>query len=115
MNSNTPYREERPWGEFIEFTRNAPSTVKIISVKPNELLSLQTHKKRDEFWYFLSGTGTITIGDKTIEVSPGFSCTIVHDTPHRISATTELKVLEISTGEFDEQDIVRLEDKYNRS
>jgi mannose-6-phosphate isomerase len=34
---------------------------------------------------------------------------------HRISApTNDVVVLEISTGHFDEDDIVRLEDKYNR-
>ncbi len=41
------YEEERPWGVFRKFTDNKPSTVKIITVKPNEELSLQSHNKRE--------------------------------------------------------------------
>lgn len=34
--------------------------------------------------------------------------------PHRLEAITDLTILEISFGEFDELDIVRLEDDYCR-
>jgi len=45
----------------------------------------------------------------------GESITIPKNTIHRIiGAGTEATILEISTGEFDESDIVRLEDDYKR-
>ena len=47
MQSPKPYREQRPWGEFVEFTRNTPSTVKLINVNAGESLSLQSHENRD--------------------------------------------------------------------
>ena len=116
MQAPKPYREERPWGEFIEFTRNAPSTVKIITVKAGEAFSLQTHSKRDEFWRIISGEGTIRIDKQSIPVKAGDNHFVPRNTLHRIEAgSSSVVVLEVSFGEFDENDISRLEDKYGRT
>jgi mannose-1-phosphate guanylyltransferase/mannose-1-phosphate guanylyltransferase/mannose-6-phosphate isomerase len=113
--SLTPYQENRPWGLFREFTKNEKSTVKIITVNPNEELSLQTHKNRDEFWHIISGSGFITRGVDRIKTNPGDEFFIPRTTEHRISASTEgIKILEIATGDFDENDITRLSDRYGR-
>ncbi len=110
-----PYQEKRPWGDFIEFTKNAPSTVKIITVNPGESLSLQHHKNRDEFWHVISGEGTATIGDTTSPLHTGSEHFISRGQAHRLAAaSTTLVILEIALGEFDENDIVRLEDRYGR-
>ena len=111
-----PYREERPWGEFVEYTRNTPSTVKIITVKPGEALSLQHHHNRDEFWHVLSGDGMLHIGDSEVPARPGENHFVNRETKHRMTGgSTPLVILEISLGEFDENDIVRLDDRYGRS
>ena len=111
-----PYREERPWGEFVEYTRNTPSTVKIITVKPGEALSLQHHPNRDEFWHVLSGDGMLHIGDSEVPARPGENHFVNRETKHRMTGgSTPLVILEISLGEFDENDIVRLDDRYGRS
>jgi mannose-6-phosphate isomerase-like protein (cupin superfamily) len=113
--SLTPYQENRPWGLFREFTKNEKSTVKIITVQPNQELSLQTHKNRDEFWHVISGLGSITKGTEIIEATIGKEFYIPRTTAHRISAGTEgLSILEIATGDFDENDITRLSDRYGR-
>lgn len=110
-----PYLEHRPWGEFLEFTRNSPSTVKIITVKSGESLSLQSHKNREEFWHVISGSGIVEIGEKTENAITGNEFFVPKETKHRMSATnSDLIVLEISFGQFDEDDITRYEDKYNR-
>jgi mannose-6-phosphate isomerase len=115
MESPKPFREERPWGEFIEFTRNKPSTVKIIKVKPNEALSLQSHKERDEFWHIVSGTGIATKGMHAMDAGPGDEFFIPRLTNHRLEAREEpLVVLEIALGDAEETDINRVEDKYGR-
>ena len=115
MKSPEPYREERPWGAFIEFTRNAQSTVKIITVNPNESLSLQYHHNRDEFWHVISGEGILEIGTDKKRAVIGADYFVPKGTRHRISAgNLPLALLEISYGAFDENDIVRLEDKYGR-
>lgn len=110
-----PYREERPWGEFVEYTRNTPSTVKIITVNPGEALSLQHHHNRDEFWHVISGEGTLHIGDNEVSARQGENHFVTRETKHRMTGgSTPLVILEISFGEFDENDIVRLDDRYGR-
>jgi mannose-6-phosphate isomerase len=110
-----PYQEKRPWGDFIEFMKNTASTVKIITVNPGESLSLQHHKNRDEFWHIISGEGSATIGDITHPLYAGSEHFVTRGTAHRLTAgSTSLVVLEIALGEFDENDIVRLEDRYGR-
>lgn len=109
------YTEVRPWGSFERFCHNEITTVKMINVNPNEALSLQFHYHRDEFWRVLEGAGIITIGQETLLVKKGDEFFIPRETKHQIKTTnSSLSILEISFGDFDENDIVRLEDKYDR-
>ena len=111
----TPYTETRPWGAFTEFTKNEPSTVKIITVNDGGELSLQYHHHRDEFWYIVSGVGVVTIGDEHFTAHVGEKFFIPRKTNHRAKGVGgQLVFMEISFGEFDEKDIVRLEDHYGR-
>lgn len=109
------YTEKRPWGDFERFTLNEVSTVKIITVKKDEAFSLQYHNKRSEFWKVLKGQGLVTIGDETRETIEGEEIFIPQNTNHRMQGITDISFLEIALGEFDENDIVRLEDKYGRN
>ena len=111
-----PFREQRPWGEFMKFTENSPSTVKLITVSAGEAFSLQQHAHRDESWHIISGTGTITIGTKKENIIEGRDYFVPRETLHRIEAGNKAVVfLEISYGAFDENDITRVEDKYGRT
>ncbi len=115
--SALPHYEKdiRPWGEYERFTLNEQTTVKLITVNPGEVLSLQTHSKRNEFWRIISGKGIASVDGIDIELSKGVEVNIPLGAKHRVQATTEqLLFLEIAFGEFDEKDIVRLEDKYGR-
>lgn len=107
----------RPWGWFTTVHSDNNATVKIIGVNPGESLSLQMHKKREEFWTLLDGPEPrLTIGDTTFWMEPVLRYHIPKKTIHRISNPHDqvLSVLEVSIGEFDEDDIVRLQDKYGR-
>lgn len=109
------YKEERPWGNFERFTLNEKTTVKIITVKPDEAFSLQSHKHRAEFWHIISGAGVITLDEKhhTIHTGENFFSPEEHE--HRMTTGPKgIVFLEISFGEFDEGDITRLEDRYGR-
>lgn len=109
------YKEERPWGNFERFTHNEISTVKILTVNPNEELSLQYHQEREEFWKVIDGKGTFTVGDETKCGKQGDEFFIPKETLHQIKTTdSEVRILEIAFGNFDENDIVRIEDKYDR-
>jgi mannose-6-phosphate isomerase-like protein (cupin superfamily) len=108
-------KEVRPWGSFERFTLNEETTVKIITVSPEEQFSLQTHEHRGEFWRILGGFGTVIIGEQEQDANAGDEFFIQQGQKHRAHAGPEgLSFLEISFGRFDEHDIIRLEDKYGR-
>ncbi len=111
-----PFTIKRPWGAFRQFTHNSPSTVKIIFIKKGEAFSLQYHNHRTEFWKILSGTPEITIGKSILHTKKGDEFKISPKINHRVYAVdTDAEILEISSGNFDENDIIRLEDKYGRT
>lgn len=110
-----PTHTDRPWGHFDEFITNTPCTVKIITVNAGESISLQYHEHRAEFWVVIKGNGFVTIGDVRSEAREGDQFHVDIHTNHRAEGGTEpLVFLEISTGNFNESDIVRIDDKYGR-
>ena len=105
---------KKPWGDFKEFILNKKCTVKIITVKPHQALSLQIHNHRNERWYFLTD-GYVQIGSKKKKIKKGGYLLINKKVPHRLYAeSTSVHVLEIAQGHFYEKDITRLEDNYGR-
>ncbi len=115
MEEGYPFDFKKPWGDFRQFTLNAPTTVKIITVLPGQILSLQSHTKRSEFWRVISGSGFVVIGEQRQAVSLGDEKMIPTLAKHRMEAGPEgMQILEIAFGVFDEDDITRYEDKYGR-
>lgn len=106
-------KTQKPWGYFERFSENQTSTVKIITVLPKKRTSLQYHEHRSEKWFVISGNGYVWNPEKN-PVQPGDEIEIPKNTIHRIEANTELKILEISFGDFDENDIKRIEDDFGR-
>jgi mannose-6-phosphate isomerase-like protein (cupin superfamily) len=106
----------RPWGQFQQFVSNEPVTVKIITVEPGHRLSLQTHECRGEFWQVLDVPIDVTVGNRTWTAEPGESVWVPCQAVHRMANTGDRpgRLLEIAFGDFDEADIVRLEDDYAR-
>jgi mannose-1-phosphate guanylyltransferase/mannose-6-phosphate isomerase len=107
---------DKPWGRFDQYTHNLPSTVKIITVVPGGILSRQYHDNRDELWVVMDPGARVELGEDVMEPKAGAEMFIPRQTVHRLSTIGEepVRVLEISFGEFDEEDIVRLEDVYGR-
>jgi len=80
------------------------------------MLSFQSHKKRSEFWYVLEGRPILVINDKVTKYKPGDSVKFGKGVKHRLINRTKqkIRVLEVAYGKFDEKDIIRYEDKYQR-
>lgn len=108
----------RPWGFYKTTVLNDYYQSKVISIKPNEQLSLQSHNHRDEYWIITHGHGLVTIGDVEKKVEPGNTLFILRKTKHRIKNINDyesLIITEVQLGDyFGEDDIVRFEDKYGR-
>lgn len=108
-------KEERPWGNFERFTLNEKTTVKIVTVREGQAISLQTHEHRDEFWRVIKGFGTVRINGKDTEAREGDVFFSRRGNEHRITGGPGgFTCLEIAFGDFDESDITRLEDRYDR-
>ena len=107
----------RPWGEYWVLEDEANYKVKRIKVNAGGRLSLQYHHKRGEVWTIVSGVGTTTVGDEIRDYKAGEVVQIPQGVVHRMeNRTTEpMYFIEVQYGTyFGEDDIVRIEDDYNR-
>ncbi len=106
----------RPWGKFRSFPYKQAKNIKIITINPGGILSLQYHLKRDEFWVVLDRGLEVTIGERVWQPEENEEIFIPCSTPHRLRClgNQRARVMEIWIGESTEDDIVRLEDKYGR-
>jgi len=107
----------RPWGNYIKLFQESGVWVKRIEVNPGCRLSLQKHAHRSEKWNIVTGKGLVVIDDKEIEVGPGSVLDVPLGAVHRIGNTgdTKLVFIEVACGdELSEDDIIRLQDDYDR-
>jgi mannose-6-phosphate isomerase-like protein (cupin superfamily) len=107
----------RPWGTYQVINEGDRYKVKKITVNPGEKLSLQYHQHRAEHWVVVSGTAKISIGEKTFFITENQSTFIPIREPHRLEnpGKIPLEMIEVQSGGYlEEDDIVRLEDQYNR-
>jgi mannose-6-phosphate isomerase len=107
----------RPWGEY-EVVLDAPDVkIKLIEVFPGQRMSYQYHEQRAEVWTVIHGTLTIVLNGEKLYRGPGQSIRIPLGAKHRAWNETDLPVhfVEVQTGTyFGEDDIIRIEDDYNR-
>jgi mannose-6-phosphate isomerase len=110
-------RIERPWGWFETVAKPPGSKIKRIHVEPGQRISLQKHHQRAEHWVVVEGTASITIGERQFDLQPGEACDIARGQVHRLANGTDsgVEIIEVQFGdELSEEDIVRLQDDYER-
>jgi len=107
----------RPWGTYKNILEEEYTKVKKIVINPGESPSYQYHFKRSEIWVVIKGTGEVKIDGAILNLNTGEVIRIPVEAKHTITNTgdDELVFIEIQLGEsFEEEDIVRVEDKYGR-
>ena len=111
-------KEYRPWG-YYEILHDGPNCkVKRILVNPGNRLSYQYHHKRSEVWTIVDGIATMTLDDNISHHIYGETILIPQGTKHRVEnkGQDDLIFIEVQHGSyFGEDDIVRIEDDYNRA
>ena len=105
---------KRPWGRQEQFTLNERTTVKLLYVKAGRRLSYQYHDKRSEFWRVVKGKVKVTLNGRNKILSDDGMVWLPQGAKHRAEGIEDSVILEIDYGHFDENDIVRLDDDYNR-
>ena len=120
----------RPWGEYQVLLDDSNVKVKKITVKPEGRLSYQSHEHRSETWTCVQGTGLVTIDGNDRILTPKNTVYIEKGAKHRISNISPIyrdeegtekqddlifiEVQHSNEGIFDESDITRYEDDYER-
>lgn len=106
----------RPWGHFDQFATNESVTVKIITVEPGQRLSRQRHNLRSELWTVIDGPVDVEVSGISSTLCSGDRVWIPQLAMHRLgnSSNSAVRVLEVAYGHFDEDDIERFDDDYER-
>jgi len=108
----------RPWGQYWVLEDSSTHKVKRIEVNPGGRLSYQYHLQRREHWVVVQGEALVTLEGVQSALKAGESVFIPLKAKHRIQnpGTEPLVFIEVQTGTyFGEDDIVRIEDDYNRN
>ena len=112
-----PRRVDKPWGYELIWAESEDYVGKVLFVRAGHALSLQYHERKDESWLVQGGRASLELGEvggelTTIEVSAGDTFRYRPGTVHRVTATEDTTILEVSTPHLD--DVVRIDDRYGR-
>ena len=106
---------ERPWGSFNQYAFNEDVTVSLMTVKPGQRLSLQSHTGRSELWIVLDEGAEIIVDDEVLHPKKMDEIWIPVGARHRLTSLTgEVRVLEVAFGNWQQEDITRFSDDYQR-
>ena len=111
-------RVYRPWGWYEGMDQGERFQVKRLMLKPGAAISLQMHHHRAEHWVVVNGTARVTRDSEVLLLSENQSTYIPIGTRHRLEnpGTIPLEIVEVQSGGYlGEDDIVRFEDRYNRT
>ena len=108
----------RPWGFYKSTFMDNYSQSKIIFIFPQQEISLQEHKKREEHWIVSKGEGEVILGESVKKAYAGTYFYVPKGCKHKIknlSKESNLIITEVQLGSyFGEEDIIRYEDIYGR-
>ena len=105
------------WGLFTVLKQALGFKIKLIEVEPKKRLSLQAHARRAEHWVVVSGCARVNRGKDIVYVHSNQSIYIPRGIKHRLEnpADTPLKIVEVQTGSYlEEDDIRRFDDDFQR-
>jgi mannose-1-phosphate guanylyltransferase/mannose-6-phosphate isomerase len=108
----------RPWGSYQSVDNGDRHQVKRIIVKSGGRLSLQKHHHRSEHWIVVRGAARVTVNETVKIVYENESIYIPIGAVHRLEnpGKIPLELIEVQTGSYlGEDDIIRIEDDYQRS
>ena len=109
--------DKRPLGFFTVLMQGPGFKIKLIEIEPKKRLSLQAHNRRAEHWVVVSGRAKVERGKDIVYVHSNQSIYIPKGIKHRLEnpADTPLKIVEVQTGSYlEEDDIRRFDDDFQR-
>lgn len=105
----------RPWGDIRFYAHNQPATANVARILPGQRLSLQAHANRSELWVILTEGAEVQLGDEILHPPIWAEIWIPAGVRHRIgSLGGEVRFLEVAFGDWQQADITRYADDYDR-
>jgi mannose-6-phosphate isomerase-like protein (cupin superfamily) len=109
---------DKPWGHEEIWAETDRYVGKILYIKAGHRLSLQHHQIKDETIRILQGKMDLELEDghgviATTRMEAGATAHIAPSRKHRMTAVTDVELVEVSTPELD--DVVRHQDDYGRT
>jgi mannose-1-phosphate guanylyltransferase/mannose-6-phosphate isomerase len=109
-------RVSRPWGAFDQYAFNQEVTVSLMTVRPGQRLSLQSHTGRSELWIVLDEGAEVIVDEQILHPGIMEEIWIPVGAKHRLTSLDgEVRVLEVAFGNWQQEDIQRFADDYDRS
>jgi len=90
---------EKSWGSYTVLDVQPKALTVRVTLNPGHRMNYHSHQHRDEVWTIISGTGRTVIDGMEQPVRPGDVVSMAAGCKHTIIADTELKVIEVQTGE----------------
>ncbi len=105
----------RPWGSFKQYAFNEDVTVSLMTVTAHQRLSLQSHSGRAELWIVLDDGGEVQVDDTIFHPNANDEIWIPAHSKHRLASRgPAVRVLEVAFGNWQQADITRYQDDYQR-
>ena len=90
---------EKSWGTFKVLDIESGSMTLKVTLNRGNSMNYHSHKNRDEIWIVISGEGTATLDGRRSNVKKGDIITMRAGCKHTITASKELKLIELQLGE----------------
>ena len=107
---------QRPWGRVRAVRPQRAGHRQDHHRRPDSAALAPAPHQRDELWQVIDGPADVEVEGEASSVAAGGRAWIPRGSTHRLgnSGTAAVRVLEIAFGHFDEDDIERLMDDYDR-
>ena len=89
---------EKSWGSYqVIDVENGSMTIKV-TLNPGSKMNYHSHERRDEVWVVIAGEGETIVDGMRQSIHTGDVITMAAGCRHTVSATTELRLIEVQLG-----------------
>lgn len=90
---------EKSWGSFCVLDLEEKSLAIKVTLNPGHKMNYHSHSSRNEVWTVISGIGRTIVDGAARNVTVGDVITMPIGCKHTVIAETELKMIEVQTGD----------------
>lgn len=89
---------EKSWGSYqVIDVEDGSMTIKV-TLNPGSKMNYHSHERRDEVWVVIAGEGETVVDGMRQSIHTGDVITMAAGCRHTVSATTELRLIEVQLG-----------------